>query len=430
MAQITEPIFLDKTGKGIKDAIERVASAISGSSVAFGFHISDNESDPDAKVQYRGAAIGLTPARNIYNGTTGEGTFDYGDWEDAFFMPKPCMVKYDGTVDYYLNPNDYTQKIDGTASDIADSNYAGNAMMEWPKVWMKIVPENTHSATFWFAPSQLDEDYHDYPYIDSEGMHKEHFYTAIYNSSVVNDGTNDIARSLSGAYLMYNKTADAERTAIQLNNQSSKNIWDMQNYGEYMLITGLAILMGKSTDTQAVFGRGLDTGGEAAMKTYVTGTLNNKGLFYGTNTGTTACKIFGMENWYACQWRRMLGLLLVNGTAKTKLCYGPSDGSTQNDYDFVGANYVQDAVLASDSNGQVNKCLFSERGFVPYHTNEPAASSSTYYCDYHWVNLGITAVARVGGVSGDGLYCGAFCFNLSDTASLARWSLAAAMSCR
>jgi hypothetical protein len=37
--------------------------------------------------------------------------FGYGDWKDAFFMPRPCMLRYDGTVDYYLDPNDYSRKL-------------------------------------------------------------------------------------------------------------------------------------------------------------------------------------------------------------------------------------------------------------------------------------------------------------------------------
>lgn len=84
----------------------------------YGFHIDSEESDPYACVTYLEDAVGMTPAHMNY--ATGE--FDYGSWEDAFFMPKPCMLKYDGTVDYYLDPNDYSKKEDGTASDVTDFN--------------------------------------------------------------------------------------------------------------------------------------------------------------------------------------------------------------------------------------------------------------------------------------------------------------------
>lgn len=60
-------------------------------------------------------------------------TFDYGDWTGAFFMPKPCMLTFAGKVENYLNPDDYTLNLDGTASTIATSTTA-NAMMEWPVI--------------------------------------------------------------------------------------------------------------------------------------------------------------------------------------------------------------------------------------------------------------------------------------------------------
>jgi hypothetical protein len=59
----------------------------------------------------------MTPA------AMGSTSFNYGSWKNAFFMPRPCMLKFDGTVDYYLNPNDYSKKEDGTASDITNFEY-------------------------------------------------------------------------------------------------------------------------------------------------------------------------------------------------------------------------------------------------------------------------------------------------------------------
>ena len=68
----------------------------------FGYHVNPNESDPYEAVTYVSNARGKTPAK------MGASTFNYGSWENAFFLPKPCVLKFDGTVDYYLNPNDYT----------------------------------------------------------------------------------------------------------------------------------------------------------------------------------------------------------------------------------------------------------------------------------------------------------------------------------
>ena len=47
-------------------------------------------------------AEGMPPAKMNYE--TGE--FDYDDWADEWFVTenRPCMLKSDGTVDYYLAP--------------------------------------------------------------------------------------------------------------------------------------------------------------------------------------------------------------------------------------------------------------------------------------------------------------------------------------
>ena len=143
MSEVTKPIILDETGKMIAERLSAIATAVArGSGTIYAFHIDSTEGDPSSKVTYLKDAIGMKPAHMDYTA----GKFDYGSWKDAFFMPRPCMVKYDGTVDYYLDPDDYTKKADGSASDVANTSYGGNAMMEWgrdgKKIWMKIEPDN------------------------------------------------------------------------------------------------------------------------------------------------------------------------------------------------------------------------------------------------------------------------------------------------
>ena len=122
----------NKTTAMIADYLKDINKAI-----IYGWHVDPNVSDSYNAVTYLNDAIGKIPA------SMGNSTFSYGGWENSFFIPKPCMLKFDGTVDYYLDPNDYTKKVDGTYSDIANTSYAGNAMMEWSKIWYKFEgPEN------------------------------------------------------------------------------------------------------------------------------------------------------------------------------------------------------------------------------------------------------------------------------------------------
>jgi hypothetical protein len=69
------------------------------------------------------------------------------------------MVKTDGTVDYYLDPDDYTKKADGTASDVANTSYDGNAFMQWPLIFMKQYEDNDYEYCF-ISDGKVDEGFH------------------------------------------------------------------------------------------------------------------------------------------------------------------------------------------------------------------------------------------------------------------------------
>ena len=358
------------------------------------------------------------------------------------------MLKYDGTVDYYLSETDYTKKEDGvTASDVADSTYGGNAMMEWgrdgKKIWYKIVPDagDVTSASVYVADYQADEDFACWSFVNNQGDLVDHFYTPIYNGTIVNDGTNDVLRSLSGmswsTYGCKSKNATQERTAARHNNDSLA-IWDTEVYCDVVLINILLTLIGKSTNSQAVFGTGLtDSGSESVNNGFATGVHNTKGLFYGTSSGAAATyanavKVFGMENWWGFQWRRFGGLVNVSGTAKYKMTRGVKDGSGVADYvisttgsDYNG--YLTGGALPSASGSYIQTMTFDRHQFVP---KTAAGESTKNYCDGLWTNNSQTDYASRGGPSGAGAPCGAFYLNLSGPASHAHWSGGASPSCK
>lgn len=430
MATVTKPMVLDETGHAIKDAILQVAGAINRKSgVIYGFHVNGNESDPDAAVSYLKDAQGMTPAKMNFS----SGQFEYGSWGDAFFMPKPCMVKFDGTVDYYLNPNDYTKKEDGTASDIANTAYSGNAMMEWPHIWAKIVPDsNPKSGSVYISDHQVDSTYKDYANHNANGVAVEHFYTPIYNGSL---DSNNKLRSLSGQALSKTLTTTNQRTYAKANNPGSTILWDIECLADRQLINFLLILISKSLNTQAKFGQGATvSGSEAINDTFRTGVHNTKGLFFGTNSGTVAensfnnvVKVFGMENYWGMQWRRTLGLLDVSGDLKYKLTRNTEDGSTVTDYNENGNGYISSGVTPDGTTGgYISEVQFGE-AMLP---KTAAGSASTYFCDGLWFNNAATTLALFGGSSIYSVRAGAFCLNLDNAASAARWSIGAALSCK
>ena len=428
---ITKPPVLDETGKRIAASLAGIEKALKrGTYTLYAFHIDGTESNPASKVTYLEDAKGMTPAGMDYT----NGKFNYGSWEDAFFMPRPCMVLQEGIVDYYLDPDDYTKKEDGTASDIADTTYAGNAMMEWgqngKKIWYKVVPDpgDVTSGTVYICDEQLDPSYHAWSFINNQGREVDHFYTPIYNGSSVNDGTNEVMRSMSGLAITQSLLGTEEITRCRRNNKGSDVLWYTEVVADRILINFLLILMGKSTDTQTVFGNGLITGSQTALNNYRTGALDDKGLFFGYSDQTHGVKVFGMENWWGAQWRRHAGYIKAGNDQKIKLTYGRQDGSTADGYNTDGSGYINIGITPTGtSGGYIDVMNFNEYGMFGKNSS---GSSSTHYCDGQWFNNSATTYALFDGYSNNGVRCGAFGCALDCTVSSATWYVGVALSYR
>ena len=422
---ITEPILTDRTGQRIASNLFEIKNLLKNEGyIQYGFHIDGSKSDPSEMVTYLEDAVGATPAHMNY--TTGK--FDYGSWADAFFMPRPCILSQSGVVLKYLDPDDFSKDIDGNTVAINSGLVGANVMIEFPKIWYRVVPDygDDTSASVYIASEKLDDYYKDYAYIDYNGVHKRHFYMPAYNGSLV-DG---VLRSISGAQVMKTKNASQEVEYAKANG----NGWYTEDAGEIMLINFLLILMGKSVDTKTVFGQGIHTNGsEDVNDAFRTGVHDTKGMFYGTNSGTVsssdysnAVKVFGIENYWGLQWRRYAGDINASGTRKIKLCWGTEDGSTTSTYNYDGTGYVDiGATPSGTSGGYISQMKFNQTGM---YSKVSSGTPTTYYCSGQWFSNDQTNYALRGGGSNAGSRVGAFYVTLTSAASTAEWHFGAAPS--
>ena len=186
--------------------------------------------------------------------------------------------------------------------------------------------------------------------------------------------------------------------------------------------------MAKSTDTQTAYGTGRGAGGSTSAAGQ--GTMNAKGLFWGSTDQSSGVKVFGMENWWGNLWRRTAGWINANGTQKVKLTQGTHDGSTATDYNLNGAGYLTlaGATPAGTSGGYIS----AMKNDLPFGRIPVTAggSSSTYEADSLGFDNGQVDYAIVGGAWAGALLCGAFYAGLSDAASSASASPGAALSCK
>ena len=357
----------------------------------YGFRIKNSEPNPSTRVEYLYDAEGMTPAAMNY----AAGTFSYGSWADVWFVRDnvPYMVNNDGSVAYQLDPNDYTKKaVTGAASDVANAAFGGNAMSAIPLVWVKRYQENGYRYVI-FCETQYDEGYKAYAHTRPDGTISPFAYGPMFEGS----GSDVKLRSLSGRAPKSFSTAVQELTAAQANGDK----WTLTTWAFWNLIHDLLVLIGKSTDVQTVFGQGHTTGGTTAADLLTTGTLSDKGQFYGYSDTVHAVKVFHMENFWGDRFDRLVGLIYDNGTYKAKMT--PEKGG----YNPTGAGYeaIRKGINATESGGgYVKNAQQTEQGLFP---TVLGGSNVTYDCDYHYYNPVIVAVPQVGGDCLDsGTRCG------------------------
>ena len=391
----------------------------------YGFKLDQNESDPASMITYLSDCDNALFTSAKMNYTTD--TFDCGDWGDVWFIKnlKPCMLKYDGTVDYELDKNDYTKKTDGTDSDVANDSYGGNAMVGIPKVYWKIVNNGDNTANIYFSDKKVDSDFHCWSHIDNNGNEIDYCYMPCYTGAIVNNKL----RSLSGKSPIHSYSGASEISYAIANNQTDDTIWYTETFSDRMLINMLLLLIGKSTDTQTVFGNGHYKGDNSANSNIASGTMNTKGLFYGTNGTWTGVKVFGMEHYWGNQWRRIAGWINSYGTQKIKLTYGQSDGSTVDGYNTDGTGYIEipNSTPSGSSGGYISKLLFGNYGYIPVISN---GSATTYCCDGLWFKNEQIGYALMGGSFVFEYLVGAFCSSLINPVSVTGWDVTAALSCK
>lgn len=247
----------------------------------------------------------------------------------------------------------------------------------------------------------------------------DHFYTPIYFGSLVSGKL----RSISSAANSVNTTAANEITYAKANG----NDWYTEVLADRLLLQDLLVMMARSTECQTAFGYGRCKSSNS--NAIAPGTMNTKGMFWGSNDQTSGVKVFGMENVWGNLWRRTAGWINANGTQKVKLTRGTHDGSTAIDYNTDGNGYktIANATPAGSSGGYISSMKTEAFGRLPVTAS---GSSSTYEADGMWYNNSQVNYAYVGGNWNSGLMVGPFDADLRNAASHSGSHIGAALSCK
>ena len=375
-----------------------------GTAVRFGIKIKKAESNPEKRVTYIYDAVGMTPAKMNY----ADGVFNYGSWKNVDFVKNnyPCMVKFDGTEDYKLSPTDYTLKADGiTASDVANVDYAGNAMAAFLGGWICQYETETDEYIIW-SNEKYNDGYNAYHRTAADGTVQAGFYRHIFTPSMIGGR----ARSISGWKTIEDLTAYEENDACKENGDK----WGMCSWWQWNYIVALLKIMAKTEDLQDAYGMGNCSSGIFLG----TGKLNDKGQFFGYETSYQQVKVFHTEGFWGDKWERLSKMVCDHGTVKV-LPYGEED--------FTGKGYkpIYRFMFEDWKLGYVDRTVMTPYGRLPVSFD---GNVGEYTTDGGAVDTSIVSVPLVGGGCGSGLYCGADVVLLV-TAGSANWSIAPGLSC-
>ena len=339
--------------------------------VRYGIKISKSDSNPATRMTYTYDAVGMTPAKMNYS----TGKFDYGSWADAWFIKqnKPVMLKNDGTEDYELNPNDYSKKADGSSSDYNNLSYNGNAMARIPLVYVSMSQDSNYEYIT-VSNKKYDDTYKAIAHTKEDGTVVDNIYLACFKGNV----SSSKARSISG------RIDKDEYTITQWANYATANGsgWNIGTWGQRMLINSLLWIIGRSDNTQSVFGNGnassyndnMTTGGGNSSYYYMiaTGNLYNKGQFYGYNDYYHQVKVFHIEGWWGDRYNFIHGLMTVSSSVKVSLT-GP--------YNYSGSGYTTVSGPNIGGSGYASTTMTNEYGRFATAFN---GSETTYICDYQY----------------------------------------------
>jgi hypothetical protein len=400
--------------------------------------------NPDGAVYADQAGFSWNSAASPPNSTTYTGS--------RFITPthqnmRRCLLLDNGTVNYYLDPNDSTKKADGTAADLTGAD--GQVMVEIPAFYTKRTVVGT--VTTWEISSTPATGFTLHPAFTKDGVDVPYRYYGAYDACVYDNSTStyisglnwdnnvspngvavdtaaDKLASVSGIYPMVGLTRPEFRT-IAANRGSG---WRQVDFTLWSAVQLLYLIEYQTFYSQNILGAGntattyaassgtqTDNGGSEAGKSNSIGNASTNT----TNGASSASRQVawmsyrGIENFYGNAWNWADGIIVnPDGTASANQGDWWFTNNAADFSDSVRTNMTQITNGAATASGFVSAIASSDHFFVG--TSTSGGSSTTFLTDQLFASTSADRVVRVGGSASRGANAGAFYVDASSDASV------------
>lgn len=319
---------------------------------------------------------------------------------------KRCLFKTDGTVNYFLHPQNSNYKLDGTTAVLSGAD--GNVMVQIPKYYVKYSDNGIIKSAEISLTSDVGFVVH--PAFIKAGVEVPYRYYRAYTGVT----QSSVLRSLSGTAVTRTQTIATFRTQARANGSG----WEMVDWNLLNAVQTLGLVEFADFQWTRYIGTGNDTGTDYGM---TTGQSNGVGNASSPSTNNNTWMSYrGIENFYADTWEFIDGININN--------YVPYVNSNHTTFasDVFTGDYISTSVtMPVASSSYIRNITFDTTGFIP--TSVTGGSSTTYIGDGLWTATG-ARIALFGGSANYGAIDGPFCLYAYDASSHSNVGIGAGVS--
>lgn len=349
----------------------------------WGVEVDYTNSNPLTSVTYTHNAIGMTPGSSAWDNTP------------IFSGIKPCLLN-NGSVNYYLDPNNFSKKADGVTNADITSGTDGDVMIEIPKLGYKIeTTGNTLKVQVTNNPNAGADGFCYYGHTRTTEGDRDFLYVSAYKGYVASNKL----RSLSGKTPLGATSLEEFRDFAQQNGSG----YDVLSFYPLTLLQVLYLIKYKNLDSQTALGEGYTNKSNTSYAN--TGGTNTKGMYWG-GADTEQMKFAGVEDLWGNIFNIIEGFTTMNDTGYGATAFKDFN-STGDGYNIVAPFDIRLEDVGTSA-GIKKVYGTNELGFIPSEVGG-SLTTPTYFCDNtNWGSNIIMRPLHHGGTHTDAKGAGVF----------------------